>query len=120
QLYGNATTFQYDPAQSPVYNPVLNGIYIGCKANPNTFTVSKCDSTFFTVQGTAPIIDAYWELPVATINITQANTATGAGSLAALCGVGLQASWSGLKGGPVNLLFPLLSATVGAIAINDL
>ena len=120
QLYGNATTFQFDPAQTPVYNAVLNGIYIGCKANPATFTVSQCQSPFLTLQGTALIIDSYWELPVATIDITQTNNATGAGSLAALCGLGLQANWVGLKGGPVNLLFPLLSATVGAIAINDL
>ncbi|MDB5133533.1 MAG: hypothetical protein JWP37_136 [Mucilaginibacter sp.] len=120
QLYGSVNTFQYDPGQSPIYNPVLNGIYIGCKVSDPTFTVSQCDSTFFTIKGTSPILDGYWELPVAAIDITLANVATGTGSLAVICGTGLQVNWIGLKGGWVNLLLPVLSATVGAIGVTDL
>jgi len=89
KLYGSANTFQYDPASVPVYNPALNGIYIGCNVTAPTFAVTKCDSTFFTVQGSAPILKGYWDLPVATIDITQANIALGTGALAALCLGGL-------------------------------
>jgi hypothetical protein len=118
-LYGCACTFQFTPAQSPIYNHVQNGIYIGGTVSATTFIVSQCDSPFFTLQGSAPIIDGYWDLPVASIDITQANTASGIGSLAVLCSPGLQASWTGLKGGPVNLTFPLLSATIGGIGVTD-
>lgn len=120
KLYGSANTFQYDPAAIPVYNPALNGIYIGCNVTAPTFAVSKCDSSFFTIQGSAPILKGYWDLPVATIDITQANTALGTGALAALCLSGLQVSWTGLEGGPVKLAAPLLSATVGIIGVTDL
>jgi hypothetical protein len=119
ELYGSANTFKYDPGQPAVYNPVLNGIYLGCKVTAPTFNVTKCLSPFFKVQGSAPIIDGYWELPVATIDITQTNTALGIGALAVLCGAGLQANWNELKGGPVDLLLPLLSATTGLIGVTD-
>ena len=119
-LYGCAAAFQYDPAQSPVYNPVLNGIYIGCKVSVPAFTVSKCDSAFFRLQGTAPIVDGYWELPLITIDITQPNPAAGIGALAVLCSPGLQANWTGLQGGWVSLLAPILSATTGAIGVMDI
>src|SRR5665213_2785346 len=112
-------SFQYDPAQSPLYNPVLNGIYIGLTASPPVFTVSKCESAFFTIQGSASITASYWELPVATINITQANTATGAGAISVVCSAGLQVNWEGLKSGWVNLPAPMFSATPGGIAVLD-
>ena len=118
-LYGCASTFQYAPAQTPVYNVVQNAIYIGCTVSATTFTMNQCTSPFFTLQGSAPVIDGYWELPVAGIDITQANTASGIGSLAVLCSPGLQANWTGLKGGSATLLFPLLSATIGYIAVMD-
>ncbi len=118
-LYGCASTFQYAPAQSPLYSAVQNSIFIGCTVSATTFTVSKCDSAFFTLQGSAPVIDGYWELPLTTIDITQPPIATGIGSLAVLCSAGLQASWAGLKGGLVTLGLPLLSATVGAIGVLD-
>ncbi len=119
QLYGCANTFQHDPAQSAYYNPVLNTILIGCKVIDPTFIVSKCESPFFTIQGTAPILDGYWELPVATIDITKVNNATGIGALAAVCSGGLQVNWVGLSGGFVGLRLPLLSATIGVIGVAD-
>jgi hypothetical protein len=119
-LYGSSKTFQYDPGQSAFYNPVLNSILIGCKVNDPSFTVSKCDSPFFAVQGKAPILDGYWELPIATIDITKTNTAKGIGALAIVCTAGLQVNWKGLKGGWVGLKLPLISATTGIIGISDL
>ena len=119
-LYGCAASFDYDPAQTPIFNTVLKGIYIGCKVSVPSFTISQCDSAFFTMQGTAPIVDGYWELPVTTIDITQANTASGTGTLAVLCSPGLQCNWTGLTGGWVSLKAPLLSATTGAIGVMDI
>jgi hypothetical protein len=120
ELYGSANTFQYDPNQVPIYNPVLNGIYLGCKVTAPKFVVTKSASAYFKVRGNSPIIDGYWELPVAVINIAQVNTAAGTGALAALCGVGLRANWYGLKNGWVDLRLPLLTATPGLIGITDL
>jgi hypothetical protein len=119
-LYGCAASFDYDAAQTPVFNSVLNGIYIGCKVSVSSFTVNRCESAFFTLQGTAPIVDGYWEMPVTTIDITQANTASGIGSLAVLCSPGLQCNWTGLLGGLVNLKLPLLSATTAVISVMDI
>ena len=127
-LYGSANTFHYDPGQVPFYNPVLNSILIGFKVTDPTFIVSKCDSPFFTIKGKAPILDGYWELPVATIDITKPNTATGTGALAVVCGTpippasgpGLQVTWNGLNGGPVDLRLPFISASVGVIGVTDI
>ena len=118
-LYGCPATFQFAPVQVPLYNALQNGIYIGATVSISTFTVNVCESPVFTLSGSAPVIDGYWELPVTTIDITQSNTATGIGSLAILCSPGLKANWQGLKGGNANLTFPLLSATVGLIGIVD-
>jgi len=120
QLYGSANTFQYDSTQSIFYNPVLNTILIGCKVTAPSFIVSKCDSPFFTIKGMAPVLDGYWELPVATIDITKTNNATGIGALAVVCSPGLQVNWIGLNGGPADLRLPLISATVGIIGVADL
>jgi hypothetical protein len=120
QLYGSSNTFQYDASQVPLYNPILNGIYLGCKVTAPKISVTKSASSYFKVRGSTPVIDGYWELPVAVIDITKVNTATGTGALAALCGIGLQANWYGLKDKWVDLRLPLLTATPGLIGVTDI
>jgi len=118
-LYGSANTFKFNAAQTAIYNPVLNSILIGFDVTAPTFAVSKCQSPMFTIQGEASILKGYWELPVATINITTTNTATGTGALAVICSGGLQVNWNGLSGGLSDLRLPLLSATTGIIGVAD-
>lgn len=118
-LYGSANTFKYATGQPASYSPTLNSILIGFDVTAPTFAVTKCDSPLFTIEGTAPILLGFWELPVATIDITTTNTATGIGALAVVCSAGLKVNWSGLSGGQVSLRLPMLSATTGIIGILD-
>ncbi len=119
KLYGSANTFQYDPSQTALYTAVLNSIVIPFKVTAPTFSVSACNSPFFTIQGSSPISEGCWELPVATIDITNPGVATGAGALGVVCSKGLQAQWAGLSGGWIDLRFPFISAAPGLIGIID-
>jgi hypothetical protein len=118
-LYGSENVFQYDASKSIAYNAVLNSILVPFTVTEPQFTVSKCDSPFFTIQGQAGIWIGYWELPVSVIDITKTNTATGTGALAVVCKPGLQVNWTGLKGGFVELRFPILSAAPGIVGVAD-
>ncbi|HEY4326853.1 MAG TPA: hypothetical protein VGN20_22900 [Mucilaginibacter sp.] len=118
-LYGSANTFQYDSSQPTGYNSVLNSILVPFKVTEPQFTVNNCGSPFFTIQGQAGIWEGYWELPLAVIDITKTNTASGIGAMAVACKPGLQVSWIGLKGGFVQLRFPILSAAPGIIGVAD-
>jgi len=119
KLYGSANTFEYDPSQNSFFNAALNSILLPCKVISSAFAVSNCASPFFTIQGTAPIVDGFWELPTQTVNVAQPGTASGIGALAVLCTAGLQVTWNGLNGGPINLQAPYISAGPGIIGITD-
>ena len=118
-LYGSPNTFTYNPSLPVTYNSVLNSIMIPFTVAGPQFVVNECQSPFFTIQGQADIWLGYWELPVAQIDITQTNTATGTGALAVICKPGLQVNWTGLKGGWATLRLPMLSAAPGIIGVVD-
>ncbi len=119
-VYGQKTSFKWSKNEPAAYNAAVQRVLIPYGPSPATFKVSDCQSPFTTFQDKAKITGAAWALPVAAIDVLHPTPAAGIGGLLAVCASGLNAAWTGLKGGSLALKMPGILSEPGAITIFDL
>ena len=95
--YGTNIQFSLENG-SPSFVAEVNRILVPFKADLAQFTVQNARSILFVPDGTAPIHEAAWALPVAIANPNSLGAASGVGSLALLLEAGnegLVGAWEG-------------------------
>jgi len=80
---------------APVFVPEFNQIAFPAVASIATFAVGPVASSTFIPSESAPITNAAWTVPVATVDPANLGNATGAGALTLAVGPGLKATWLG-------------------------
>jgi len=81
----------------PAFVPEFNQIAFPAVPGIARFTVGAVTSTAFTPNGSAPIANAAWTVPVATVDLAHLGTASGAGALALGLAPGIEATWLGQR-----------------------
>ena len=117
-LFKQASVFDYNLAPG-FYNPALFSIFIPLVVAQPVFTFYESLSTFVQLKGSAPILDSFWNLPAADLDLTHISPAAGIGALAVLCAKGLTISWTGLQKGIINLNNCIIIAHPEGIAIGS-
>ena len=120
KIYGQAIDFTWAGNQSVEYNPLLSKIAIPWKYSPDLFEVSSCESPFCTISGKAKIINSWWTLPAAVLDINNPLEADSNGGVIIQCDKGLYASWTNLQNEEAILVQPFIIGEPGRIGITDL
>ncbi|NTV25521.1 MAG: hypothetical protein HGB01_04850 [Chlorobiaceae bacterium] len=119
-VYGHKAGFIYKGAQNSTFFPFVNRLAIPVQCDTAEFTVSACLSTFFNVEGSAPVLGSWWCLPAAKIDITAPPEADGNGALIVSCGPGLDAATVNLRDRRISLPAPFILAEPGRIGLTEL
>ncbi|MCU1345100.1 MAG: hypothetical protein JWL70_1366 [Acidimicrobiia bacterium] len=118
QLFRQAVDFHWDHGAAR-YEPDLHSVLIPMSASAADVAPSLVESPLVGLTGTAPIQQAGWLLPVATIDVAKPPAATGAGGLGMLAAAGLLMTWAGLQDGPVRLAGPWVTLLPGLATVVD-
>ena len=102
-----------------VYNADLFSLFIPFSSSVPEFVVNNSRSPFAQIAGTAKIIESFWNLPTADLDLTHISPAAGIGALALLCDKGVTITWSGLQNGDINLNIFVIIAHPEGIAIGS-
>lgn len=119
-MYGQTANFKWAGNQAVTYNAALSRILIPWNADITDFNISQCESPFGKFSGKAPVINSWWALPAAVINIAAPLEASGNGAVLISCGKGIETVWHGLKDKNTILVQPFLLGEPGRIGITDL
>ncbi|MBA2563574.1 MAG: hypothetical protein H0V14_11825, partial [Chitinophagaceae bacterium] len=117
KLFDQDCSFKWDNKMG-VYNGELFSVFIPFIASEENFSINKSLSPFARLSGTAKIIESFWNLPTADLDVSHISPAAGIGALAVLCNKALSATWSGLQNGDINLNVCLVIAHPAGIAIG--
>lgn len=120
RVFGQATSFRWNPQRVPEYEPLLNRLLIPLESRERRVEIAECRSTLNALTGTADIERSAWALHVALLDVARPSPAAGTGGLATRCGKGLAAQWQGLQGGAVALTNPWLLCDPGRINVSEL
>ncbi|PHN08417.1 hypothetical protein [Flavilitoribacter nigricans] len=120
KLYGEENKFSWDKSQSPSYHTTLSQVLIPMQTAKGEFNVKESLSPFCQLQGSGPISQVAWALPVSAIDTQKPTAATGNGGILLQAKSGLQANWRNLQAGPVALAAPSVFLNHQQLAINDL
>ena len=122
ELYGTSLKFDYQPVPNPalIYNDTFHQILVPWKASVAELSIKSSKSPFVTFSGTAPILNSYWSLPAAVLDVNNPLEAEGNGGLLLQCDAGLRAVWTNLQEEDVRLTQPVIAGAPGAIVIIDL
>ncbi|MEO8794092.1 MAG: hypothetical protein ABI390_01430 [Daejeonella sp.] len=118
-IFGQHSNFVFDNNQNSIYNPTLNRVAIPLKSDQTEFTITSCQSPFIQISGTAPVVNSWWSIPAAKIDVASPYEADGNGGLVQELGEGLFSVWPGLQGQLLNKN-PFLISEPGRISITDL
>ena len=121
-LLGQAMTLTYSAVPDPplAYNDLLNLLVVPMNSSIAEFKISKSQSTFVELSGTAPIIKAYWALYTTSLDINNVLEAEGNGGILLQCGKGFRATWQGLLDEDSRLIQPFIFAAPGTLSIVDM
>ena len=120
KVYGQQSEFVYQGVQNCVYNPFIGRVAIPMHCNSASFTVSDCQSPFFSISGTAAINNSWWALAVTKLDIANPLEADGNGALIVECAKGLDARWTNLQNKSISFGNPFILGEPGRIGITDL
>ncbi|HEY8916826.1 MAG TPA: hypothetical protein VIM87_10315 [Chitinophaga sp.] len=122
ELYGSSLKFDYQPVPNPalIYNDTFHQILVPWKASVAELSITSSKSPFVTFSGTAPVLNSYWSLPAAVLDVNNPLEAEGNGGLLLQCDAGLRAVWTNLQDEDVRLTQPVIAGAPGAIVIIDL
>ncbi|HEU4553787.1 MAG TPA: hypothetical protein VFS25_13180 [Chitinophaga sp.] len=122
ELYGQPFTFAYQPVPNPalIYNDTFHQVLVPWMADAPQLTVTSSKSPFVTFSGTAAVLNSYWSLPAAVLDVSHPLEAEGNGGLLLQCDAGLRAVWTNLHDEEVRLTQPVIAGAPGAIVIIDL
>lgn len=121
-IFGQPISFT-NTSQSAItltYNAVISKVLIPWKPGSENFAVTDSQSPAFKLSGNSTISQAYWGLPVATLDIANPVQAASGGSVVLVCSTGLRVSWPGLQYEEVRLQEPVINAEPAMISILDL
>ena len=121
KIYGQSLNFTHNPVRNPIihYNPILNVIAFPWQQNEPEFKVTTNASKFIKLSGTAPILQSYWFLPTAQIDVAHPLEAKGNGGVILHCDKGLRVSWPNLVNDDARLVQPLIMGSPGNLSISD-
>ncbi|WOD43198.1 hypothetical protein [Hwangdonia lutea] len=121
KMYGQSLKFTYNSVPNPAisYNSILNVLAFPLQQNKSEFQVSTNSGNFINISGNAPIIQSYWFLPTAQIDVNHPLNAKGNGGIILHCDKGLRASWPNLDNDDVRLVQPLIIGAPGSLSISD-
>lgn len=119
-MYGQSAKFTWAGSQAATYNGALSRVLIPWKMDIAEFNVSSCVSPFCTFSGKAPVLNSWWALPAAEVDIAAPLEAKGNGAVLISCGKGLQGIWTGLKDQNTVFVQPFMLGEPGRIGITDL
>ncbi len=102
-----------------VYNADLVSLFIPFAASVPEFTINESLSPFVQPSGKAKIIDSYWNLPAADLDLSHISPAAGIGAWAMLCNKGIAIAWSGLQNGAIQLNICMVIAHPEGIAMGS-
>ena len=100
-LYQQQDTFTFDNTRPAFYLPQLNRVCIPYQSSAIQFDATNCLSGVCNIKGVAPIVLSAWSFSCAVLDINNPLAAKGIGAMMTQTGIGLSASWTGLK--DVNL-----------------
>lgn len=119
RLYGQSIRFRSNSQIQVEYNPLIQRVVFPFNASESAMEIRESDSDFNKVQQSAPIVQAAWALPVATIDITQPTSAEGTGAMVVNTRAGISNTWRGVNSGGLNLNNPVFLVGPGQIFIGD-
>ena len=122
EIYGQAMAFNYTPIINPpiVYNDLLNLLLINWKATIPEFGIVKCQSPFVTLSGKSVILNSYWSLPAAVLDVNNPLEAEGNGGILLQCEKGLRATWVNLENEDTRLVQPFIEGAPGHLMVIDM
>lgn len=120
KLYGEENKFSWDQSQSPGYQQALSQVLIPMQAAKVELNVKESLSPFCRLNGSAPISQLAWALPVSAIDTQKPTAATENGGILLQAKSGLQVNWRNLQAGPVSLTAPGIFLNYQQLALNDL
>lgn len=116
-LFKQACSFKWKNTVG-VYNADLVSLFIPFAASVPEFTINESLSPFVQPSGKAKIIDSYWNLPAADLDLSHISPAAGIGAWAMLCNKGITIAWTGLQNGAINLTICMVIAHPEGIAMG--
>ena len=121
EMYGQAYNFSYNRNEIPAisYNSLLKVVAFKWKSDRDEFTINKNSSSFISLSESCPIINSYWVLPAAELDVVKPVQAEGNGGVFFECGKGLRGSWSNLENGDARLIKPFIIGLPGSLFIID-
>lgn len=91
-VYQNAYKLGYSKNSEPIYFNTLSVMGIPFTCQSKDFTVNQCLSEFSELQGSAPIKNSFWILPMRTIDVNKPPEAAENGGVLFRCGSGLRSA----------------------------
>lgn len=121
-MYGEEIKFSYNALPNPqfIYNDVLNLLLVPWTASTPEFNVALNQSPFIILSGNAPILNSYWSLAAAIIDVNSPLEAEGNGGVLLQCSNGLRLSWTSLRDEDSRLVKPFIAGAPGLIMIIDM
>jgi hypothetical protein len=86
KLYGQEGNSTWSGQQILFYNNQLSRLFIPLNAAPSSFEVKECLSPFHTISGKAPVVQSWWGISAATLDVNNPLEAAGNGALILLTG----------------------------------
>ncbi|HSI74803.1 MAG TPA: hypothetical protein VK957_02860, partial [Lunatimonas sp.] len=120
QIYGGTMRFSHLPKSIPVFNSKLSRVMIPYRSNQSVIGIKECKSPYLDLKGEAPIVNSWWAIPAAIVDISQPLEASSPGAMAVLTSEGLRANWQGQDGKTGHLKEAFVMAEFGRISITDL
>jgi hypothetical protein len=120
KVYGQDSSFRFNGNQTCVYNAALNRLAIPMSCSHSTFAALQCLSPFFSLQGAAPIVNSWWTIPSAVIDIQSPLEADGNGGIVIECADGFSVSWTNLQHKRIGLPHSFIIGEPGRIGITSL
>src|SRR5439155_3188488 len=96
-LYGQSIDFTFDNSKERIWSKELNKVLIPFGSSVNEFNIGQCKSPVWQLSGKASIVQSWWALSAASINLNAPLQADGTGAISIGVTDGLQAGWKGLK-----------------------
>lgn len=121
KMYGQSLKFNYNSGTNPKvdYNSTLKLLAFPLQQDSSKFEVSTNSSDFISLSGAAKIIQSYWVLPTAKIDVQHPLEANGNGGILLQCDSGLRASWPNLANDDIRLIAPLIMGAPGNLSVLD-
>lgn len=120
KLYGDENKFSWLKSKSPTYHNTLSQVLIPMQAAKDDLSIKESLSPFCQMDGSAPISQVAWALPVSAIDTQKPTAATGNGGILLQAKTGLTAKWQNLQAGPVALTTPSVFLNYEQLVLNDL